>query len=256
LNALVIQGGAVNSAKIQDASVAPVDLAPGTSNQVLTTNAAGTATVWATPGGDVTGPVNTSTVGRLQGRDVSSAVPNLNDALIWNGTAWTPGNAAVAVAPTIQYCAIDPSAFQGLEPSGGADQTITGLYQADNTFISANQTGREIMAPVNLPHNATIQRITVYYLNEDLLLLGPIIVRFYRKPFAGTANQQLSFVNIPYNLLAPGNQNADLGGIAVGDDVIDNSTYSYRIHVIFADSADGPGDATQRIYGVRIEYTK
>lgn len=233
-----------------------LDIAPGASNQVMTTNAAGTAAVWSTPAGDVTGPVSGSTVARIQGRDVTNTAPALNDALIWNGTAWAPGNAVVAVAPVTEYYAIDPSAFQGLEPSGGTDQTVTGLYEADNTFISANQTGTEVMAPVNLPHNATIQRITVYYLNEDLLLLGPIIVRFYRKNFTATANQQLTTLTIPYNLLAPGNQNVDLPGIPPANAVVDNSTFTYRIHVIFADSADGPGDATQRIYGVKIEYTK
>ena len=49
---------------------------PGASNQVMTTNAAGTATVWTTPGGDVTGAVNASTVARLQGRDVSNTAPS------------------------------------------------------------------------------------------------------------------------------------------------------------------------------------
>ncbi len=75
---------------------------PGTSNQVMVTNAAGTASVWTTPGGDITGPLNTTTVGRIQGRPVSNTAPNIGDVLIWNGAAWAP--AAVAVAPpTINF---------------------------------------------------------------------------------------------------------------------------------------------------------
>ena len=84
---------------------------PGASNQVMTTNAAGTATVWTTPGGDITGPVNTTTVGRIQGRNVSNTAPNSGEALIWNGAAWVPGNVAVAIAPTTQFYAVDPALF-------------------------------------------------------------------------------------------------------------------------------------------------
>lgn len=225
---------------------------PGAANQVFVTNGTATATGWATPTGDVTGAVSSSTVARIQGRPVSNTAPNTGDVLTWNGTSWVPQ--VVTVAPVTEFYAIDPSAFQGLEPSGGNDETVLGLYQADNTFVTSNQAGSQIMAPVNLPHNATIQNITIFYVNEDLLLLGPINVRLYRKAYNGGANQTISTLNIPYNLLAPGPQTITMP--VPSPNGIDNSAYTYRIHVIFADSADGPGDATQQINGIRIQYTK
>jgi hypothetical protein len=53
----------------------------------------GSGMVWGQPGGDVTGPINNTTVGRLQGWRVSAAAPMLGNTLIWNGWAWAPGAA-------------------------------------------------------------------------------------------------------------------------------------------------------------------
>lgn len=41
--------------------------------------------------GDVTGTVGANTVGRLLGRLLSAVVPTIGQALVWSGTAWTPG---------------------------------------------------------------------------------------------------------------------------------------------------------------------
>lgn len=223
----------------------------GAANQVLTTNAAGTATAWVTSAGDVTGAVGASTVARIQGRDVSNAVPNAGDALIWNGSAWVP--TVITVSPATQFYAIDPSNFQAAEP-GGNNQTILGLFQGDNTFVTAKGNGAQLIAPVNLPHNASIQDITVYYLNNDVLLLGTITVTLFRKSFAG-ANQQLTTATFGLSLV---DTNAALPAIAVANRVVDNSLYSYRIVVTLTDSATSPSalDAVQRIYGIRIQYSK
>lgn len=279
LSTLAIQPGAVNSSKIQDGSVAPADIAtggnskvlttdgtgavnwadrstftdnqnlgfsgntltidngtpvnlsaggqvtglldnlviqPGASNQVMTTNAAGTATVWTTPGGDVTGALNTTTVGRIQGRNVSNAAPNSGEALIWNGAAWVP---TVVNPPTTQFYAVDPLHFQG--------------------------SGSPITAGINLPDGATITGVTVYY--EYTLLLGVINVTISRKEFANGSIDNISAGGTP--LLGLGIQNIGLG-VNGAFDVVDNSTYSYRITVTFS------LPATQEIHGIRIQYTK
>ena len=49
--------------------------------------------------GDVTGAFGTNTVVRLQGKHMSSAEPGLDDSLLYNGTAWAPGRAIVAIPP-------------------------------------------------------------------------------------------------------------------------------------------------------------
>lgn len=40
--------------------------------------------------GDVTGSLNNTTVGKIQGRDVANTAPTSNQVLTWNGSAWTP----------------------------------------------------------------------------------------------------------------------------------------------------------------------
>jgi hypothetical protein len=260
VNSSHIADGSVTGADIQDGSIGTIDLAdnavttqkiqPGAANQALVTNAAGTATTWVTPGGDVTGALDASTVGKIQGRDVSNAAPNPGDALIWNGTAWVP--AVVAVAPATQYYAIDPSAFQGLEPAGNP-APILGLFESDNTFVTAVGSAREIMAPVHLPHGASIQNVTVTY--QDNELVGDITVQLIRKSYAG-GNQVLStFSPILVSLVV---QTQNMPAVAAANRVVDNATYTYRLRVAFSHLLNygAAGSAAQKIFGVRVEYIK
>lgn len=227
-----------------------LDIVPGAANQVLTTNAAGTATVWSTSAGDVTGPVSGSTVARIQGRDVSNTAPALNEALIWNGAAWAPGNVAVAVAPTVQYYAVDPSSFQVMEPSNGTNSI--GLFTSGGgSYVFAKGNSRQIMAPVNLPHGATIQSITVFYEYTTLLGLLPFSLNFDRKLYAG-GNDVLSTVA---PLLSLGTSSIAMPGVA--GHVVDNSTHTYRMHITFNNLLDtNDANGLARVYGIRIQYTK
>lgn len=252
-NTLTIDNGTGVSLSANGQVTGPLDnlaIQPGASNQVMTTNAAGTATVWTTPGGDVTGAVNASTVARLQGRDVSNALPALNEALIWNGTAWAPGNAVVAIAPTIQFYAVDPANFQPLEPSNGT--STLGLFTTGGgSYVFAKGNSRQIIAPVNLPHGATIQSVTVFYEYTTLLGLLPFSVDFDRKLYGG-GNDVLSTAA---PLLSVGTSSIGMPGIA--GHVVDNSTHTYRIHITFNNILDtNDANALARIYGIRIQYQK
>ena len=255
-NTLTIDNGTGVTLSASGQVTGPLDnlaIQQGGANQVMTTNATGTATVWTTPGGDVTGAVNASTVARLQGRDVSNTAPVLNEALIWNGTAWAPGNAAGAIAPTVQYYAVDPAAFQALEPNNGTNSI--GLFTTGNgSYVFAKQNTREIMAPVNLPHGATVQSITVFYEYTTLLGLLAFDVEFHRKPYAG-GNQQLSIVT---PLLSLGVSSIGMPAIVGPNAVVDNSAYTYRVHVTFRNipDLDDAASLAARIYGVRIQYSK
>lgn len=280
VGAAELANGAVDGGAIQNSVVDINHIVSGGNDKVLTTTAGG-AVAWSdrstftdaqnlslsgntvnisngtgvsvnnvAHSGDVTGTISASKVAKIQGRDVVDTNPNLNDLLMWNGTAWVP-QAVSVTAPTVQYYAVDPAAFVGLEPTNGSNQTVLGLYQDDNTFVAANGDGREIMAPVNLPHGATITRVTVYY--SDLDLLGDFTIALYRKSFGG-ANQTLATRSTL--LVTVGVANFDLPAIPVANRVVDNSTYSYRIHVTFTASGQGPTLLDQRLYGIRIEYTK
>jgi hypothetical protein len=287
---------AVTTPDILNSAVTPAKIQSGTANQVLVTNGAGTNAVWIdqsgladgsptnetitavglaatnqlsiteastthtqslnglTLTGDVTGTINATTVGKIQGRDVTNTAPNVGDALVWNGTAWAP--AVVTVSPTSQYYAVDPSSFQGLQPAGN-NQAVTGLYEDnDGVYVVAHGNAREIMAPVNLPHGATIQSVTVYYQYTTLIGLGAITVDFERKTLGAATNETLTTTS---PLLSLGISSANLPAISpAADRVIDNSTYSYRVRVTFPHlgTVDEPGEAAQRLYGLRIQYLK
>ena len=243
---------ATNQLQLTDGGVTGSKIQPGASDQVMVTNNAGNGVQWATRGGDVSGAIGTTTVARIQGRDVSNVAPNTGDALIWNGTAWVPG--VVTPSPTTQFYGIDPSAFEGLEP-GGNNNPILGIFQSNNTFVTAIGDGREIMAPINIPDGASIQNVTVSYVDNELL--GNVTVNLIRKPYAGT-NQVLS--TFTSGLVSLVIQSQNLPAVAAANRLIDNSTYTYRIHVVFQPNPLLPfisqATSNQRIHGVRIEYIK
>lgn len=54
-------------------------------------------TTSVTMGGDVTGSSATSTVVKLQGRDISNSAPSSTNTLSWNGSAWAPASAVTTV---------------------------------------------------------------------------------------------------------------------------------------------------------------
>jgi hypothetical protein len=78
--------------KLQGRSLAPT--APQTGQALIwngtqwapATTSGGTVTLT----GDVTGPSNANTVERIQNYNVSNAAPSTNDALVWDGSQWTP----------------------------------------------------------------------------------------------------------------------------------------------------------------------
>jgi len=100
--ALSVKGNATN------AVAAPTDIVAGADHRVLrrsgtaigfgainlaSTNAVtGTLPVANLPNlaGDVTGPITSNTVVKLQGRDVTTTAPTSGQVLKWNGSAWAP----------------------------------------------------------------------------------------------------------------------------------------------------------------------
>lgn len=250
LNNAIIQPGTVTSTKIADATILPADIAPGATNQVMTTNAAATAVQWVTPGGDVTGTVDASTVARIQGRNVSNAAPAIGQTLVWDGANWVP-TALTASTPTVQYLALDPSNFVGLQPNGNKDASLGLLESIDGQYVFAANDSRSIMAAVNLPDGATIQSVTLYYQYTLLIGLGPISAQLIRRPLNGGAVEVISTIS---PILSLGVSNAS----AAVSKVIDNSVNSYRLLISFGNlgNADDAGSATSRVYGVRIQYLK
>lgn len=255
-NALTIADGNTVNLSANGQVMGPLDnliIKPGPSDAVLTTNNAATGTQWVAQGGDVTGALDNNTVTRIQNRAVTTAVPALGDALVWNGSAWTPTSVAGG-SPTTQFYSLDPSSFQGVQPDGDKDASL-GLMEANNGLYAFSMLdSRTIIAPLNLPHGATIQNITVFYEITNVIgVFTPINVRLIQKSLSGGLNIDVGTVVIA-PLLSIG-VTSQAGSLT---HTVDNSTSSYRLlikfsHVIDADEAS---EATQRIYGVRVQYLK
>ena len=231
----------------------PIDnltITPGVANQVLVTNGAATSSQWVTPGGDITGPMNNAVVTRIQGNNVSTAVPNVGDALVWNGTEWTP--LATSGTPSVQYLAVDPSDFAALMPNGGQKEGTGLLESNEGQFVFAMNESRTITAPVHLPDGAVVQSMILYYEYTLLLgILGPVELTLVRKPLGGGASQVLATIT---PLLSIG----VFSNSTTVTHTIDNSVNSYRLIATFTNlsDADQASEALQRIYGVRLQYLK
>ena len=219
----------------------------------MVTNLTATDAQWVTPGGDVAGSPANSSVWRIRGYPVSSNAPAIGDALVWDGTAWTPTNIS-AGSPTTQYYSLDPSSFQGMQPDGNKDASLGLMETTNGQYAFAMEDSRTIVAPVNLPHGAVVQNITVYYEITNIIgVLTPINVRMIQKSLTAGANFDIGTVVIAPLL--------SVGVTSQGQSfthTVDNSTSSYRLLIRFSHvlDADEAAEATQRIYGVRIQYLK
>lgn len=97
-------GASIDSPALTGSPTAPTPASNDNSTAIATTawvqgqgflTTAADVTQVITVGGDATGSgdenaVITVTVIALRGRSVSAAAPNVGDALVWNGSAWTP----------------------------------------------------------------------------------------------------------------------------------------------------------------------
>lgn len=267
----------VTSNSIGDGEIRPHDIESGGILKVLATDALG-AVVWEDPGviagtnqtlsvtgntlsisggnsvnlsvaGDASGPINNVEVQRIRNRDVSTLAPTSGDVLIWNGSEWAP-----KPLTETQILAIDPANFQGM-PLDGDDKESLGLMSSNSgAFVFALGDSRMISAPVNLPHNARIDNITVYYQMTSIVgIFFPMTIRLQQKPFTGGAPADVSSISINALITVGVETRADAPG-----HIVDNSANSYRLLVTFSNviDVDRPSTALQRIYGVRIHYTK
>lgn len=70
----------------------PFGVKPGSSNQVLVTNSGATSAAWVTPGGDISGALNATTVTRIQNINVSATDPTDDQVLTFDQVTnqWRP----------------------------------------------------------------------------------------------------------------------------------------------------------------------
>ena len=88
---------------------------------------------WKTVGGDVSGPLNASSVVAIRNRPVSGAQPNAGQALIWDGSIWKP---EFPGSPGLGSITVKSGAFT-------APTSILNFVAGSGLFINVMDTGSE-----------------------------------------------------------------------------------------------------------------
>jgi len=201
------------------------------------------------------------TVTAIQGTDISATAPNAGQVLWYNDAEgeWQPRSpGAIIGEATTSYYSIDPLDFRELpDPILGAnldEHNAIKFFDDEAPFVMLrNSNIVEVMAPIHLPHGATVTKANIYFHNSAPSLMRFILSRKELSNFS-TSNEEMANV-IRLGLI--GDEDQEITSIDFGE--IDNQNYSYRLFVRFTDapSDDAPelDEVDQRIYGAVIEYT-
>lgn len=169
----------------------------------------------------------------------------------WSDGIWN--KISMEIAPKERYHTIDPVAFQQLKPNHNIRHDNLVVFESDNTFVTASRQGHgeQFIAPVNLPHGAVLQELTVYYMDNDD---DNLEVSFTRKSLSGGTEEIISWES---SGSTPAIESVVLSSFR-NFSVIDLENYTYRISVQFDidenEEIDTPEEANQRLYGVKIKY--
>lgn len=137
------------------------------------------------------------------------------------------------------YIMIAPGSFHA--DSGGDDYSIDFL----NRYVTQGSGIVDLYAPVQLPHGAKITKL-IYYTYDN--------TAFYTYADLGRSSPadygtQFNSVYSAWSAGNSGNQTiVDDTPATAGVEVVDNSRYSYTVHIFFS------GGSGMRAYGVRIDY--
>jgi len=137
------------------------------------------------------------------------------------------------------YIMIAPGSFHA--DAGSDDYSIDFL----NRYVTQGTGIVDLYAPVQLPHGARITQLTYYSYDITTFYTYADLVRSSPADY-GT---QFDSVYSAWSAGSSGNQTiVDSTPGAVDAEVVDNSRYSYVVHVYFS------GGSGMRAYGVRIDY--
>jgi hypothetical protein len=154
--------------------------------------------------------------------------------------------------PKTSYVAIDPSDFMALKADLGSGGHNTAVFQTDNTFITANDitASKQVMAPIRIPHGATILELRISYLDNEPT--RNLQVKMFRKKIDGGNEEMFAWSSAGANAAIQNQVISSFNNMQT----VDASAYSYRVVVYFDMSGlvDLPGNAPQRVYGIRVTY--
>jgi hypothetical protein len=154
--------------------------------------------------------------------------------------------------PKTTYMSIDPGDFMALKADLGSGGHNTAVFQSDNTFITANDltASKQVMASVHIPHGAILQELRISY--QDNEPARNLQVKMFRKKIEGGNEEMFTWTSSGSDVAIKNQVVSSFNNMQK----IDLSSYSYRIVVYFDMSGlvDLPGNAPQRVYGMRLTY--
>ncbi|MCH2214210.1 MAG: hypothetical protein MK086_03470 [Flavobacteriales bacterium] len=215
-------------------------------------------------------PDGVMTVQGLQGIPISDAVPAHKQVLAYNNdnSRWEAHTVNSLSQGTItSYYSIDPLDFREV-----ADRTLTTVDLSENNgikfyddeapFATLRNTGIiEMMAPVHLPHGATVTEVSIHYHNSRVASTVSDFANWIQAYLARKDMINFSQTNqYMYSIaLNGGVGDRTSSSTTIANAIIDNERYSYRFffklsELVMSDNED-VADILQRIYGVTIQYT-
>lgn len=175
---------------------------------------------------------------------------NIQAYFFWSRGAWV--KLLNAKGKKTSFFNIDPAAFQELKPNDDIRHDNIGIFEVDNTFITAiRDLNQQMIAPVQLPDGAEIKELRIHYMDNSS---SNIKVYLLRKSWNGPSEEVLTWESTGASASSANHIVASFNGM----EVIDLENYTYRVLVQFDigddRDVDSPEEARQRLYGVRIKY--
>ena len=199
--------------------------------------------------GDVTGNPMNMTVRGLQGFPLQAQAPQAGDKLVFDGTSWVPESTGPVVVST-EFYTVAPADFVALYADEvSVDKNNSLIFASDNSFVTIrhNDVGRMLLAPVHLPHGATVSKLTAYYFDDHT---PNLTISFVEIPIGGT-------MNVLDQVTSNENQAAMATRQLTPNALIDNTGNTYAVLVeldVTSETKNPTNDSEQGIYGIVIEY--
>jgi len=154
------------------------------------------------------------------------------------------------------FVSISPAAFQSSNLSGCEWQVVSTKNYGN--FKTGSPSGCDLIANVQLPHNASITTVTCYFYDgSDAESINGL--RFTRHnltdsdPQANSENIYVTAGTNGYTSASPYFQGqSDSVPTNVGDEVVDNQTYVYQLRVLFSETSNVADSL--RVTGCTIGY--
>ncbi len=210
-------------------------------------------------GGDLSGNLSLPQVSHIRGREIAETPPQDGDVLRYDAAEdkWMPATASAVGAQT-EFVSVDPAAFTTLYIPGSDAKAL--VPEGNPAFLTAVGTTGECgaAAPLNLPHLAELEGLTVVFMRPSGAATAAISLE--RKQLTSSDYERIAQFT--------GSDLSSIGSLTAADidlstanenlRTVDNSMYTYRLHIIF-NSPLGPAPGLPQnfeVHGAKIKYTR